>query len=613
MHLLSQWLIVAPLFVAISVSGQDEDCLVKPYISAFEDFRADLVSGKKGQETYSFYLRFKVNYDYTAEISNLSYAEYRLFSTPATRVRILTREKDTQITYTSANYPDPKDPKLSRHASFTKSDYFREAKRIYDRLGLEKRLGRLVEVAPLCSPAYIYNSDLIIPLKEKGVQLYSHLKSHGYISCYKDYRLPMERLIISHDGYNLFKHNRRYNGIVATAYSNFKILHAFADGAIMAEALTEKLSAPGAWRTPKVSLTSGPGKRADKSNATTILSSPACYERLRKVKFETRQSYIDFDSSRPFRTLTQAINGSANKDFFVAEAADESVFHRYHTDNAGQRKRTVWKHRGVFVSNELSKDSHLFLVSSMAIFENKGLNRVQAIFRSAENITHIFYVNSEIRPDYSVKGGDGGMIAIKANRMAEPDDITYWSSCERIVSFFGFMYSLHHFKANIFEEPAKWNILSEKLFDYPIEAVHADGDTFYFFTKSSTVYRMVANSRTSCTKLHFTNKTMMHVSEFLGFKLKQFHTEGRYYNSAKKAWIPSWNSYRSDGTDQSTSSTTIKPGLKPTTKPAAAQPEQSSLWLYVGLGILALLLIVTVIVVTLVYMSRRRNQARRVR
>lgn len=614
-------LIISLSVGAVEISPDDEEdraveqCLVLPYISSFDKFIAKPIDNEG--LNHEFYLRFKVDYDYTAEM-NLMFSENTLIRSDETKVKISPDEKDRHITYTGANYPDPKVPDSLRYISYTKAEAFKEAKKIYKKLNLDQNKATAKHVAPACSPAYIYDADIIIPPNresnnKKYHYRYDHWKYHKYMSCRKSIQYTGANgaaLISSHNGYRLVAGRLNQPGITAAAFSNRFAIFATADGAIYVDTLDKEFMFYNRTKEP-FKLTHKPGPRA---NNSTGLDSSFCEQELYKVNLEESESsnpYLDIESIKPYRTVTGGFE-SPNKErheFIVAEADAIKRLHRYYTYDKShvRRKRSEWPAQGLFAMKEFVGDKNRpFFVSSMAIFENRGITRCQALFRCPFETTFMYYVNSEIKSDYSMVDS---LIKLNSTEMAEPDDITYWSSCERIVSFYGIMYTMHHFKENIFEVASKWGILSEKLFDFPIEAVHAEQDVFYFFVKSTTVYRMTADSSTSCLKLAFKEKTTLHVSEFLGYQPKQFHTEGRYFNGTD--WHPKWENYE---TNQNTAVTTMEPTEQEViTTDDYSEPQpygragESSVWMYVGLSLLGLLILVlTVIGVYLLPQRRQR-------
>lgn len=122
--------------------------------------------------------------------------------------------------------------------------------------------------------------------------------------------------------------------------------------------------------------------------------------------------------------------------------------------------------------------------------------------------------------------------------MVVPNDITHWTSCKKIISFYGSLYTMHNYDENILDTASKWNILPLEHFPYPIEAVHAEGDEFWFFVKLSSVLVFTVDSR-YCSELVFTRKKVIHNSQLLGNISPYVILEGRYYDGSQ--WNPSWD------------------------------------------------------------------------
>lgn len=122
--------------------------------------------------------------------------------------------------------------------------------------------------------------------------------------------------------------------------------------------------------------------------------------------------------------------------------------------------------------------------------------------------------------------------------MEPPDDVAHWSSCKKVVSFYGFMYGLHNYTDDIFLTPTRWQQLDQTHFDYPIETVHAEGDEFWFTFKNGQVMMMIADS-SNCSTLSLKFYQKVHIRQALGENPTNLNLPGRYYSSKRKQWIPS--------------------------------------------------------------------------
>lgn len=138
-------------------------------------------------------------------------------------------------------------------------------------------------------------------------------------------------------------------------------------------------------------------------------------------------------------------------------------------------------------------------------------------------------------------GFDTSLVNSSSPVMIVPDDITFWKTCKKIVSFYGSLYTMHNYNENILDTPSKWNKLPLEHFPYPIEAVHAEGDEFWFFVKLTSVLVFTVDSR-NCSELVFTRKKMIHYTQLFGNTIAvvpQVVLEGRYWDGSK--WNPDWN------------------------------------------------------------------------
>lgn len=581
---------------AIMVIANDEvvnDCLVLPFISSFDEVRAET----NGKGT-TLYLKFKVDYNYTVEVSNLTLTKQRLKSNPDTKVRIFPQMRDRRITYTVASYRDPRNNKSLEHFYFTKSDAYREARKVYRRLNLATNAALINTVAPPCSPVYIYQFDLImraaeLDSKDKQLQAFQHRKFHKFVSCIKTYMVdvkskPVEPLIASSENYTFIDGVLKMNSVVAGGHSNGRIVMASGDGRLIVVS-ADNAALKGEKKTMWQRITSRPNADPAKAKVPILEQGATCSRLLEEVKLDRSSSY-DIKSFKPPRTLTRGIDPD---HILVAEALDGQFLRLHYTDrkNNNTRVRGKWRARGVFTMKEFFKEKKgVFDVSSMAIFQNKGKHWIHAIFRNHEITSHLFYINSELGANYTAPRDR--LMRIDKREMAEPDDLTYWTTCELIVSFYGFMYTTHDYKTNIFKQPSMWHILDEKLFHYPIEAVQADGDEFYFFFKATTVYKMHADSSAGCKSIKFTKKTRLHVSQFYGHPATHFHTESRFYSSKIGDWSPSWNTFEWPGAEREMDEAAEQqPGDSGDSLGPGGQ-DGTSIWLFMGIALIVLVVFV---------------------
>ncbi|KAG9510259.1 hypothetical protein GZH46_01207, partial [Fragariocoptes setiger] len=108
-----------------------------------------------------------------------------------------------------------------------------------------------------------------------------------------------------------------------------------------------------------------------------------------------------------------------------------------------------------------------------------------------------------------------------------PDDYVDWSTCQRIVTFIGFVYTLHKYDEIVFSHPNPYMFITEP--PIPASAIFADGNFFYFFSLSNTMYVAEADD-SDCTQLKF--KSAVHefrATQFLGQSKPPFHYEQRFY------------------------------------------------------------------------------------
>lgn len=252
-----------------------------------------------------------------------------------------------------------------------------------------------------------------------------------------------------------------------------------------------------------------------------------------------------------------------------------------------------YDHQLIQTSNEQNPKGYYSLEAiSITRLEEKKLWQVQTILvdhtikcQKSNKCSIIHSIDEVNELDLPLKVDLGAENAKGLDQKIYPDDITHWTKCKKVVSFYGFMYSLHEYNDNILTKPTIWHILPKEHFLFPIDAVHSNGDEFWFFIKLTTVMVFKVNS-SDCSKLNFIKKRILNIEQLFSNSSKSVMIEGRYY--ANGTWNPSWDWLPSGewidiGTDIDTDA------------------DNSLLWLYVGIfvTVVALAIIIVLMVIDL--------------
>ena len=95
---------------------------------------------------------------------------------------------------------------------------------------------------------------------------------------------------------------------------------------------------------------------------------------------------------------------------------------------------------------------------------------------------------------------------------------------------------MHDYEQNFRSDASKWHLLDFSVFPQPPEAVHAEGDEFWFFSSLWNVDVMIADS-SNCNRLNLKRKNeTMHLFDHFGIK-SAWKPQTGYYDLKTKKWI----------------------------------------------------------------------------
>lgn len=588
------------IFLAIIVLYPSEcqfipGCLLNPYVSSSDTFsliHLHRASQDKPYDEYEVYISFTVDYNHFVQIEKLhlrdgpSGQRLTLFSSQDTKIQISPRYMgDKPRTFAHAKTMPHTAGAGSNDISWQIGDQYGKSRFIIDSLNLNHQMAKPSQVAILClSPHVIraYISSLSTGIKyAPGLHLLTSFQKSTVCSSVVD-RLG-GKLRIS-DAQHLVSRAAKYGlGLVAAdSWNNSYYIFFLANSSIIIgrNGALDPGDDAGVFSAP-LQLTYRPSFDG-LNRQSPVLNSSHCLKATEKLlTLDKRDNFQDFQVDRPIVTVARSIN-AAEESFITVEGYKAEMF-LYKLDHSelaetSRSTRKSWKKRGIF--------GKLENILAMTIYSPEGkTSRCHILYKSNMFETIVGYINSNIDADYNTDEA-----IMKANSPI-PDDVVYWSTCKKIVSFYGFMYALHDHKRNILEDEAWWNILPQEHFEYPIEAVHADGNNFYFFLKVSTLYHVVVEPSNFCKELKVLSVSKNHHQSQL-FKMNHivhYHTGGRYYDG--RSWIPSFTQNKND--------------------PIETLSKGTPLWAYIVGGSIAVLILILLAIIFLIALNRHDVNASR--
>lgn len=168
-------------------------------------------------------------------------------------------------------------------------------------------------------------------------------------------------------------------------------------------------------------------------------------------------------------------------------------------------------------------------------FRSYGMNKpidVRLIFTGKKKRTRL-YLGYEYTYDFTNP-------RVIANHTSQdltliPDDITHWPMCDKIVSLYGYVYTIHNMNENILEDRSFTHALSLKPV-FPIVAIHAEADDcFWFLSLQNQVIRAYASSALSCNELILGQPLETSLPQAFGMDV-YVPNDKMFYDMAKREW-----------------------------------------------------------------------------
>lgn len=491
------WLIF--LSLTIICSALNEVCLLGSYVTSA---KSSSVRSSNNLVTITLNLEF----DYTKEISiqNLviSIAQERpIIVSPGAAYLINTRKPEINIAYRREDLISWAASKPPIPLQFTYQDY-RDISKQY----LEwKQFGSPLNIAADCSPMFIYEADSYVPLADN-----THLRVlyHNSIRCLENVRLSSNNLFDSVTGFlqrNLLFHSN----IISATFTN-NILFEFTMDGYVYISHTEPVRPPDGNlvlkftrdSTIKTRLSTGPfiTERPQK-DLSPIVFNEACETFASKGIYEAHKSGIT--RPKPFRSF---FADSSSPDKYFGAISPEFQMEQYFEHFSIQRGNDP---KPRFRLSELVNAPRGFTLEASAnsVFGKGNIPNHWIMRKEGEELMYYNQLNSS-----------GILCTYEYRKLILPDDITLWTTCKKVVSLYGFWYTLHNYDQNIIQDQAPWNFLEG--FKWPIDAMHFDerSGEFWFFSRVFTLIRAVPKDKNNCNIIDLNIIDTAHVDLFFGHK-----------------------------------------------------------------------------------------------
>lgn len=178
-----------------------------------------------------------------------------------------------------------------------------------------------------------------------------------------------------------------------------------------------------------------------------------------------------------------------------------------------------------------------------------------------------------------------------------PNDITHWQKCRKIVSLYGYLYTLHDLEDDILSLRKVAQSLPS-ITDYPIVAMHADADSKFWFLSMNTELVQVYFDTNNCGTLQ---KDVNILPEFKTLARALTNVEDEwdtlYYKFSENIWYYIRNDPKQPPP--------LPPPPDQPNQPRPPVPEKSNFmtWIYVLCGVVIGVIFIIIIVVQLLNSS----------
>lgn len=540
------------------VRADTELCLFHPYVTSIAVSLNQTVNSNKQNQT-EMNIRLRLNYYGDVDIKNA----VRTNTTLNLGGRVESFNGRSDIWFAADSNPlyrveRPIINDKKEYYNFSKADYLTTLDAHYKDLKLSTASKPASEVIKPCSRAFIYDTDYFVP---SGRDTLVHVIYHKHERCYAK-KTKTDLTNVARNSYNDYKPDKnkkyRFSNVIAATYYSPYVFEVLSSG-LFAIHEYDETSKPkddnplGGYPLEKsvYILGSMPSSLQKSYQKHYIANSEFCQKEADKIpKFSKQFIDLELDGPPP-RTLTKF-----NDKTYAVVPSNQAL--------QDQHKYVLWEYDGSHKRYSRKKHRRVdIMVSGICTIEAWALlqidethSRSQMFIYCEDSFLTMYYSHKSIQLiDFDKE------LTATSNHSSyvSPDDITYWTTCKKIVSLYGFLYTMHEYDDDIIKTPSKWFKLDEKQFDFPIEAMHSEGDQFWFLMKQNTILMMQADS-SDCksNQLNLKKISYTKLANIFNPTTKLFLDEKRYFNGT--GWDPEW-------------------------PPSEEDSDGISLWLYVAVGV----------------------------
>lgn len=407
-------------------------------------------------------------------------------------------------------------PRGLKELEYTRDDYMRDA---HDYLKKALETSRPYDIIKDCSLLYIYEADFYVPLQGRD---YLQVLYHNSMVCYRVLLDPCKYNTSSPSDLVLLNGNSRFRpaNIISASYSNKFLFELTPEGVVLIYNF-----APGKEPSEKNPLgdpqfrTHLPITAIPTSNAfNAIIGDPSCAGQLKNYhdQMQYRITASDINEFKPFSSVFFSFDDNGLVGILQHSERDRGV-------SGGVVLNRLRRHMEI-----RSTDIGLPGVTDDFKIEVAAIWKFPRITRSSDPLldslpNHFFmrHINENRVLYFKVPpkplNENLSIIGSQYDNYIIPDDVTLWIGCKKVVSFYGFYYTLHEYGDNILEVPAKFQLLDQKLTRWPINAVHASSNQFLFFTKDLKVVGVDIANGPDCSQLIVVGEPrVFHLSNYFG-------------------------------------------------------------------------------------------------
>lgn len=532
--------IILQSFILLS---EAQVCLVAPYFTSIYHIDREITTLPNNAQLYNFTLRTILNYETKITIRNLLLKRSAENQNNPTLPGLewIPNEMRFELTNDDFHIDDvyyiqdrisPSKP----IDSYSKSDYWKNLRFFYNDLG-EKKMPA-IQVIKSCSPAYIYDADCMIDVVHNNV--YFHIMYKKSLRCARtnsdnDNRRPIESY--SRTPLDTWTVMKTLSSVIYSPPFIFKFSY---DGTFEIVNMQYNIT-PNSIVNYMTQLVHTERFIYEPLNTNSLgpmhtIPSLVCHKHIDQLsKIVSNSVREDMKFRKPIETITKI---SPNSYIFVTAFGPQT--YRLDRDDLNN---------GFHIANDrldwlTAVDVNTISIEAFSIADDdkNNQNPIKEIitvlydFNRAKSIFCKGNINLNTRQlTFSSRSESVGYTI--------PDDIAHWKDCKKIVSVYGFLYSLHEYNDNILIDEGKWLLFEEELFEFPIEAMHIDGNELLIISKQTTLF-VFDIDQYHCESLSLSNKRVLNYRQIFKHSLhiKQTLLEGRYFNGSN--WLPEWTNQK---------------------------------------------------------------------